>query len=57
VPASTSSGAFLTFGRAFQRRPITVAGPWPIFTAFQHPENSPMRLFEGSARSKLNCRL
>jgi hypothetical protein len=38
VSASTSTGTFLTFGSTslpIRRQPITVAGPWPIFTAFQ----------------------
>jgi len=33
VSAATGTGTFLTFGSL--PRPITVAGPWPIFTAFQ----------------------
>src|ERR1700675_194050 len=33
-------GTFLTFGYRFRGVPITVAGPWPIFTAFRLPQAS-----------------
>jgi len=31
-----------------QRRPITVAGPWPIFAAFPLPSAQPKKLRERS---------
>src|SRR5579863_7435700 len=53
------SAGHLTFGLAphSQRLPITVAGPWPIFTAFPLPK--PVQLSNASvcrARNSVNLR-